>query len=113
MTAEDQVQAVRRRLVQPQVKLLRMGRWLAMDPDVLADCVVAARGDTVVAHRLMTRWEQVAGPRTADMTAEEEVQLVAYIRDRVAEGFECDCGTCTTDLPPHGSRFMHDPGSKP
>lgn len=113
MTSEDQVQAVRRRFVQPQVELLRIGRWIGLDANLVADCVLAAGGDTVVAHRLMTRWEQVAGPRTVDMTHDEEVQLVAYIRNAVAAGFECDCGTCNQDQPPHGSRFMHPAVGKP
>lgn len=109
---EQQVQAVRRRLVQQQVQLLRRGRWLAMDPDVLADCVLAARGDVVIAHRLMTCWEQLQGSmRTPDMTAAEEVQLVAYVRNAVSGGYECDCGTCGGGM--HSSRFMHPAVGKP
>lgn len=113
MTFEEQVQAVRRRMVRQQVALLRMGRWIGLDADLVADCVLAAGGDTVVAHRLMTRWDQLGGSRTVDMTAEEERQLVAYIRNAVAGGFKCDCGTCAGDISsaPHGSRFMH--GVKP
>lgn len=100
-----QVQAVRRRMVAQQVALLRKsGRWIAMDADVLADCVLAAGGDVVVTHRLMTRWEQVHGARTPDMTAEEEVQLVAYVRN-LASSFDCDCGTCTGST--HGRRLQH------
>jgi len=111
MTLEEQVQAVRRRFVQPQVRLLRLGRWRGLDADLVADCALAAGGDAVVAHRLMTRWEQEAGPRTVDMTHEEEVQLVAYIRNAMAQGFECDCGTCGGGT--HMSRFMHQPGGRP
>lgn len=105
----QQVQAVRRRLVRQQVQTLRRGRWSALDPDVVADCVVAAGGDAVVAHRLMTRWEQIQGPRTVDMTPDEEAQLVAYVSERMASGFECDCGACGPV--PHGGRIVH--GLKP
>lgn len=101
----DQVQAVRRRMVSQQVRLLRCGRLFTMDPDVVADCVLAAGGDAVVAYRLITNWEQTVGPRTVDMTAEEEAQMVAYVRDRMAAGFKCDCGTCG-DVP-HGERIQH------
>jgi len=104
-----QVQAVRRRMVVQQVRMLQAGRLVAMDADVLADCVLAAGGDVVVTYRLITRWEQMHSSfRTMDMTAEEEAQMVAYIRNAVAGGYECDCGTCGGGM--HGSRFMHPLG---
>lgn len=103
-TFEEQVQQVRRRFVQPQVALLRKGRWIAMDAEVLADCVLAAGGDAVVAHRLMTRWEQENGSRTPDIEPEEEARLVAYVRAH-APTFTCDCGTCGPV--PHGERIQH------
>ena len=108
----DQVQAVRRRMVAQQVRLLQYHPLLSlMDPDALADCVLAAGGDPVIAVRLFERWLQDLGPRTPDMTADEEHQAIAYIRTH-ASTFDCDCGTCGG--PPHGRRIQHVvPRAKP
>lgn len=107
MTFEAQVQAVRRRMVVQQVRLLRMSAiWAAMNEDVAADCVLAAGGDIVVAHRLLLRYfEEHHGPRTPDMTAEDEQSIVHYIRQQAA-GFSCDCSACTGST--HASRFQHE-----
>lgn len=102
---EAQVQAVRRRMVSQQVHMLRLsGLWAAMDTDVVADCVLAAGCDAVVAHQLLIKWLDQQGPRTPDMTAADEQTLVQFIRER-APGYECDCGTCGPI--PHGARIQH------
>lgn len=75
----QQVQAVRRRMVQPQVRQLQRSGWAVVDADVLADCVLAAGGDPLLAHTMMTEWELLMLVRTPDMTAEDEERLVAYV----------------------------------
>lgn len=108
----EQVLAVRRRFVEPQVRLLRRAfPWASLLPEVVADCVLAAAGDAVATHRLMLAWadQRRGGPRTPDITAQDEDDLVAYIRTH-ASSFACDCGTCGPTQ--HGSRFMH-PAGKP
>lgn len=102
----DRVQQVKRRMVYQQVQLLRQaGRWAAMQEDVVADCVLAAGGDAVVADRLFQRWAAEGHSHGPDLTAEEEARLIDYVRTR-GVGFQCDCGTCRPD-PPHGTRFQH------
>lgn len=96
MTLDEQVQQVRRRLVMTQVRQLKLlPFWNTMDEDFVAECVLAAGGDGVVANRLATRWlAELNNSRTPDITWDECDALVRYIGEQVADGFKCDCGTC-------------------
>lgn len=98
-----QVQVVRRRMVMQQVRMLRRsGIWSVLTEDHVADCVLAAAGDAVVAHRLLRRWQaEHDKPRTQDLSVEDEEAIVQFIQQQAA-GFDCDCGTC-------GGRSAHQP----
>lgn len=79
--SEQQVQAVRRRLVdQGEVdKLLLVAAWGAFNRETIADAIVIC-GTAVEAHKLFLEWKRDRVEQSMKDFVLPEVSLLAYLR---------------------------------